>query len=401
MNLLDKIKKKNSGLSAYAKFAGEFVYPTLTGPLKSRMNFKGKEVIAWSFNDYLGLQSEERVIEYETKIVKKYGAGYPAGSRLLTGNSDFHEQLEQEISQLIDKEVLLLNFGYQGIMSTVDSLVDRNDTIIYDQLVHASLIDGVRLHQGAKHSFRHNDMDHLEKHLAKASATGAGGILVLVDGVFSMRGDTAKIAEILKLKDSYEFTLLVDDAHGFQTFGECGSVGELMPGVDIYISTFAKSLAIIGGFVAASGEFIEYFKYNLRSQTFGRTLPIVDVASVLFKLKLLKNEGTERRNKLWNNTRQLQQGLKQLGYEIGNTCSPITPIYLNFDEETASAFIGELRYKYRIFCSAVVYPVIPKGQLILRLIVTALHNDIDIAETLNAFTILKETYRIENLNYAM
>ncbi|RZK67109.1 MAG: aminotransferase class I/II-fold pyridoxal phosphate-dependent enzyme, partial [Pedobacter sp.] len=261
MNLLDKIKKKNSGLSAYAKFAGEFVYPTLTGPLKSRMNFKGKEVIAWSFNDYLGLQSEQRVIEYETEIVKKYGAGYPAGSRLLTGNSDFHEQLEQEISQLIDKEVLLLNFGYQGIMSTVDSLVDRNDTIIYDQLVHASLIDGVRLHQGAKHSFRHNDMDHLEKHLAKASATGAGGILVLVDGVFSMKGDTAKVAEILKLKDSYEFTLLVDDAHGFQTFGERGSVGELMPGVDIYISTFAKSLAIIGGFVAASGEFIEYFKY--------------------------------------------------------------------------------------------------------------------------------------------
>ncbi|GAB4022672.1 aminotransferase class I/II-fold pyridoxal phosphate-dependent enzyme [Spirosoma migulaei] len=397
MDLIEKIARKNSGLSAYSKFAGEFVYPTLTGPLKSRMNFKGREVIVWSFNDYLGLQSDEKVIAYETEIVKEFGAGYPAGSRLLTGNSEFHEALELVISSLLGKEALLLNFGYQGIMSVVDSLVDRNDTILYDQLVHASLIDGVRLHQGTKHSFRHNDIGHLERHLASASKANTGGILVLVDGVFSMRGDTAKVEEILELKKNYDFTLLVDDAHGFMTFGDWGSVGDLMPGVDIYISTFAKSLAIIGGFVAARKEFIDYFKYNLRSQTFGRTLPIIDVASVLFKLKLLSIEGTDRRNKLWNNTQKLQQGLKELGYEIGNTSSPITPIYLEFNEEVAASFIKELRYTYWIFCSAVTYPVIPKGQLILRLIVTALHSDEDIIETLRAFAELKEKFSFGTL----
>ena len=393
MSLLEKLKAKNNAIGAYSQYDGEYIYPKLTGPLKSRMSFKGREVIVWSFNDYLGMQSDERVIQAETEIVKKYGAGYPAGSRLLTGNSDYHEELEQEISKLLGKEVLLLNFGYQGIMSTVDSLVDRHDTIIYDQFVHASLLDGVRLHQGAKHSFRHNDIEHLRKHLANAKEH-ASEVLVLVDGVFSMRGDVAPVGEILKLKEEYEFTLLVDDAHGFQTFGERGSVGELMPGVDIYISTFAKSLAIIGGFVAANHEFIEYFKYNLRSQTFGRTLPIIDVASVLFKLKLLKEEGDERRKKLWKNTQHLQKGLRDMGYNIGNTCSPITPIYIECGEEIATLFFKELRYKYGIFCSVVVYPVVPKGTMILRLIATALHSEEDIYDTLKAFSLLQEKFDI-------
>lgn len=393
MSFLEKLKKKNAGLSAYSRYAGEYVYPKLEGPLRSRMRFKGKEVIVWSFNDYLGLQSDPRIIDYEVEIVKKFGAGYPAGSRLLTGNTDYHEELEYEISKLVGKETLLLNFGYQGIMSVVDSLVDRNDTILYDQLVHASLIDGVRLHQGPKSSFRHNDINHLRKHLSNASKR-EGEILVLVDGVFSMRGDTARVEEILKLKEEYDFALLVDDAHGFMTFGEHGSVGELMDGVDIYISTFAKSLAIIGGFVSARKEFIEYFKYNLRSQTFGRTLPVVDVASVLFKLKLLKEEGEERRKKLWNNTQYLQDRLKGIGYDIGNTCSPITPIYLECGEDIAAEFINELRNRYGIFCSVVVYPVIPKELMILRLIVTALHSERDIEETITAFSILDKKYNI-------
>ena len=292
--------------------------------------------------------------------------------------------------------MLLLNFGYQGIMSVVDSLVDRNDVIIYDQLVHASLIDGVRLHQGAKFSFKHNDIDHLEKHLANAAKREGAETLVLVDGVFSMRGDTARVSEIVELKKTYDFTLLVDDAHGFMTFGERGSVGELIDEVDIYISTFAKSLAIIGGFVAAKKEYIDYFKYNLRSQTFGRTLPIINVASVLFKLKLLEKEGEQRRKKLWHNTQLLQNGLKKIGYNIGDTCSPITPIYLKCSEELATIFIRELRNKYGIFCSVVVYPAIPKGQMILRLIVTALHDEKDINETLTAFSILQDELNVNN-----
>ena len=397
MSLIDKLNAKKTGLSAYSSYQGEYIYPILEGPLKSRMTFKGKEVIVWSFNDYLGLQSDERVVEAETEIAKKYGAGYPAGSRLLTGNTSYHNQLEQEISQLVGKETLLLNFGYQGILSVVDSLVDRVDTIIYDQQVHASLIDGVRLHQGPKFSFKHNDVDHLSRHLSNAAKRSSSEVLVLVDGVFSMRGDTANVAEILKLKNEYDFTLLVDDAHGFMTFGEQGSVGELMPAVDIYISTFAKALATIGGFVAAQKEFIEYFKYNLRSQTFGRTLPLIHVASVLFKLKLLKGEGPERRKKLWENTRRLQTGLRNIGYNIGDTSSPITPVYLACEDEIANAFIQQLRSKYGIFCSVVVYPVIPKGQMILRLIVTALHTEQDIYETLEAFSILQEELNINHL----
>ncbi|GAB4019216.1 aminotransferase class I/II-fold pyridoxal phosphate-dependent enzyme [Spirosoma koreense] len=390
MSLLDKITRKNRGLSAYSQYQSEYIYPKLEGPLKSRMTFKGREVIVWSFNDYLGLQSDERVIQAETELVKKFGAGYPAGSRLLTGNTLYHEQLEAEISQLLNKDVLLLNFGYQGILSVVDSLVDRHDTIIYDQQVHASLIDGVRLHQGPKFSYKHNDVQQLERLLSKVQP--GSEVLVLVDGVFSMQGDTANLTEILTLKQTYEFTLLVDDAHGFMSFGEHGSVGELLPQVDIYISTFAKALATTGGFVAARKEFIDYFKYNLRSQTFGRTLPLLTVASVLFKLKLLAQEGVQRRNKLWKNTRLLQEGLQALGYDIGNTCSPITPIYLTCSEEKAASLLQELRYTYGVFCSPVVYPVVPKGTMILRLIVTAQHEEQDISQTLEAFAKLQQTF---------
>ncbi|GAB3716588.1 aminotransferase class I/II-fold pyridoxal phosphate-dependent enzyme [Spirosoma flavus] len=395
MSLLKKIKNKTNGLSAYSQYQGEYIYPKFDGPLKSRMAFNGKEVIVWSFNDYLGLQSDEKVVQAEIEIVKKYGAGYPAGSRLLTGNTIYHEQLEYQIGQLIGKETLLLNFGYQGILSVVDSLVDRQDTIIYDQQVHASLIDGVRLHQGPKFSYRHNDIQQLSKLLSKVKP--GSEVLVLVDGVFSMRGDKANLTDILSLKENYDFTLLVDDAHGFMTFGEQGSVGNLMPQVDIYISTFAKALATTGGFVAAQKEFINYFKYNLRSQTFGRTLPVLTVASVLFKLKLLADEGIERRNKLWENTRLLQEGLKTIGYDIGNTCSPITPIYLSCSEEKAAALLKELRYRYGIFCSPVVYPVVPRGVMILRLIVTALHEEKDIIQTLDAFANLQQRFALNGI----
>ena len=392
MSLINKLNQKKSGLSAYSIYEGEYVYPKLEGPLKSRMQFKGKEVIVWSFNDYLGLQSDERVIEAEAEIVQQYGSSYPAGSRLLTGNTAYHEELEARLAHLLGRSTLLLNFGYQGILSVVDSLVDRHDTILYDQQIHASLIDGVRLHQGPKFSFWHNDIVHLSKLLSKVP-TGSE-VLVLVDGVFSMRGDTADLAQIVPLKQAHDFTLLVDDAHGFMSFGEQGSVGHWLPEVDIYISTFAKALATTGGFVAAHEDFINYFKYNLRSQTFGRTLPLLNVASVLFKLELLAQEGEARRAKLWQNTRTLQEGLIRLGYNIGDTCSPITPVYLACSEEVAAQFSSALRYEFGIFCSAVVYPVVPKGVMILRLIASALHKPEDITQTLEAFAILAERFSI-------
>ena len=395
MSLINKLNQKKSGLSAYSAYEGEYVYPKLEGPLKNHMRFKGQEVIVWSFNDYLGLQSDERVIQAEVELVKQYGSSYPAGSRLLTGNTRHHEELEARLAQLVDRPALLLNFGYQGIFSVVDSLVDRHDTILYDQQVHASLIDGVRLHQGPKFSFRHNDIAHLGKLLSKVP-TGSE-VLVLVDGVFSMRGDTANLAQIIPLKKTHEFTLLVDDAHGFMSFGERGSVGHWLPEVDIYISTFAKALATTGGFVAAHEDFINYFKYNLRSQTFGRTLPLLNVASVLFKLDLLAREGEQRRAKLWQNTRTLQEGLIRLGYDVGDTCSPITPVYLSCSEKVAAQFSSALRYEYGIFCSTVVYPVVPKGVMILRLIASALHEPEDIAQTLEAFGILAERFSLQGV----
>ncbi|WP_020602376.1 aminotransferase class I/II-fold pyridoxal phosphate-dependent enzyme [Spirosoma spitsbergense] len=387
MSILEKLNRKKTGLTAYAQHENEYVYPKYERPLKSRINFKGNEVITRSFNDCLGLQSDERIIQAEVE----YGSGYPGGSRLLTGNTAYHNKLEHGISQLIDKDVLLLNFGYQGIVSAVDSLVDRHDTIIYDQQVHTNLIDGVRLHQGPKFSYRHNDIYQLGKLLSKVQPSSE--VLVLMDGVFSMRGDKANGTDILKLKETYDFTLLVDDTHGFVRFYEHGSVEELMPEIDIYISTFAKALATTGGFVAARKEFIDYFKYNLRSQTFSRTLPLLTVASVLFKLKLLAQEGDERRNKLWKNTRLLQEGLKAMGYDIGNTCSPIIPVYLTCSEKSAAAFLRELRYTHGVFCSPVVYPVVPKETMILRLTVTALH----ITQTLNAFAKLQQTFVLNSV----
>ena len=359
------------------------------------MQFKGREVITWSFNDYLGYHCDQRVIEAETEIVRKFGAGYPAGSRLLSGNTEYHENLETELANLIGKPTMLFNLGYAGIMSTVQSLLDRNDTVIYDQEVHACLVDGARLHIGKRKSFRHNDIEHLEAQL-KSSESTLGGTLVLVDGVYSMRGDCAALRDIIVLKEKYDFTLLVDDAHGWLTFSDQGSVGDLMDKVDIYIATFAKAAASVGAFVAADKDIIKHLKYNVRSQVFGRTLQLVNVCSVLFKLKLNQSEGEERRRLLWQNTEQLQKGLKQLGLNIGDTTSPITPVYFNCSEDISAEIIRNLRYEYGIFCSCVTYPVIPKGRFILRLIVTALHTDEDIAQTLKAFSYVRNRLDDEN-----
>ncbi|WKN46516.1 aminotransferase class I/II-fold pyridoxal phosphate-dependent enzyme [Tunicatimonas pelagia] len=389
MRLIDKIRQKKEGLAVYDEFYGELVYPKLEGLLKNRMLFKGREVITWSFNDYLGYQCDQRVIEAETAFVSMFGAGYPAGSRLLTGNTEYHEKLEDEIAQLVGKPTMLVNLGYAGIMSTIQSLVDRNDTVIYDQEVHACLVDGARLHLGKRRSFRHNDIEHLEAQL-KASKSALGGTLVLVDGVYSMRGDCAALSAIIELKKRYEFTLLVDDAHGWLTFSNQGSVGDLMKEVDIYIATFAKAAATVGGFIAADKDIIQHLKYNVRSQVFGRTLQLVNVYSVLFKLDLIRDEGDNRRNTLWSNTKKLQTGLQSIGLNIGDTTSPITPVYFDCPEEVSAEIIQTLRYEYGIFCSCVTYPVIPKGRFILRLIVTALHTDDDIKQTLKAFSYVKE-----------
>lgn len=396
MSLLEKIRKKKNGLSGYSSSYGYFVYPKLTGLLKNRMIFNEKEMIVWSINDYLGLTCDERVIKADTETVKEFGVGYPAGSRLLTGNTEYHELLESEISKLIGKSTLILNLGYPGIVSIVQSLVDRNDTIIYDKEVHASLIDGVKLHLGNRFPFNHNNIEHLQNRLEKVQSKRKEGseVLVIVDGVFSMRGDVAKLKEIVNLKKTYDFTLLVDDAHGFQVFGEQGSVGylDVMKSVDIYIGTFGKALGTAGGFVSANKDIVEYFKYNLRSQIFGKSLLLVNVMSILFKLDLLKAEGECRRKKLWNNTNSLQSGLQERGFNIGDTCSPITPVYIEGSEEIAGNFIRDAREDFGVFCSGVVYPVIPKGKIIIRLVVTSSHTNEDIKQTLNAFSELKNRH---------
>jgi len=356
--------------------------------VKNRMFFKGKELIVWSYNDYLGLTSDEKVIEVEVEAVKKYGISYPTGSRVLAGNTEFHEKLEYELSLLTGKSCMILNLGYVGIVSIIQSVVDRHDIIIYDQEVHACLLDGITLHKGDRYSFKHNDKEHFENQLKKSIKLRKKNseIIVIVDGVYSMRGDTSILREIADLKKIYDFTLLVDDSHGFLVFNGIGtpSLLNVMDSVDIYISTFGKALGTLGGFVSADKEFINFFKYNLRSQIYARSLSVVNILSVLYKLDLLKNDNT-RRDTLWKNTNLLQNGLKDIGLNIKETSSPITPIYIE-GVINAKKMVNYLREVKNIFCSGVVYPIVPKDTILLRLIVTALHTNEDIEMTLKAFS---------------
>ena len=404
-DLFDKIYKDKGPLGKWAEQAeGYFVFPKLEGPISNRMSFRGKEVITWSINDYLGLANLPEIKAVDGAAALEHGAAYPMGARMMSGHTDFHEQLQNELAEFVEKEATyLLNFGYQGIMSTIDALVSKDDIIVYDVDAHACIIDGVRLHMGKRFTFKHNDIESLEKNLERATKMAeqtGGGILVISEGVFGMRGEQGKLKEIVALKQKFNFRLLVDDAHGFGTLGKTGAgAGEeqgIQLDIDVYFATFAKSMAGIGAFIAADKEIIDYLKYNLRSQMFAKSLPMIYVKGALKRLDMLRTQ-PELKENLWRNVNALQSGLKAQGFDIGTTTSCVTPVYLNGSIPEAMALVKDLRENHGIFCSIVVYPVIPKGLILLRLIPTATHTQEDIDLTLTAFSSIRE--RLENGTY--
>src|SRR6201995_3512407 len=376
---------------------GYFSYPKLEGEIAPHMLFNGKEHIVWSLNNYLGLANHPEVREADAKAAADYGMAYPMGARMMSGNTRHHEELENGLAEFVGKEAaFLLNYGYQGMVSIIDALVDRNDVIVYDAESHACIIDGVRLHMGKRFVYKHNDIESCEKQLERATKlveqTG-GGILVITEGVFGMSGAMGKLKEISELKKKYDFRLLVDDAHGFGTMGPTGAGAheeqDCVDGVDVYFSTFAKSMAGIGGFVAAKREIIEDLRYNMRSQTFAKALPMPMVIGAKKRFEMLRTM-PELREKLWLIARTLQNGLKERGFDIGITNTVVTPVILKGDLYEATALTRDLRENYGIFCSIVIYPVIPKGLILLRLIPTASHSLEDVQRTLDAYSEMGE-----------
>ena len=397
-DLFDRMRQDKGPLGKWADIAeGYFAFPKLEGPISNRMDFNGKEVITWSVNDYLGLANNPEVRKVDADAAAKYGSAYPMGARLMSGHTDLHEKLQTQLAEFVCKEAAyVLNFGYQGILSTIDSLVSKNDVIVYDIDSHACIIDGVRLHLGKRFTYQHNDMVSLEKNLTRATKIANetnGGILVISEGVFGMRGEQGKLREIVELKKKFNFRLLVDDAHGFGTLGKTGAGAgeeqEVQDEIDVYFATFAKSLASTGAFIASDKEIIDFLKYNMRSQVFAKSLQMQLVEGILKRLEMLRTR-PEFKQKLWDNVNKLQSGLKERGFDIGTTQSCVTPVYLKGSVPEAMALVKDLRENHKIFCSIVVYPVIPKGLILLRLIPTASHNYDDIQETLEAFSSIRE-----------
>jgi glycine C-acetyltransferase len=405
-DLFERIQNNKGPLGKWASQAeGYYVFPKLEGELGPRMMFHGKNILNWSINDYLGLANHQEVRKADAEAALQYGAAYPMGARMMSGHTNYHEQLERELAEFVHKEAAyLLNFGYQGIMSCIDALVTKNDIIVYDVDAHACIIDGVRLHMGKRFTYKHNDLESMEKNLQRATKMATetgGGILFITEGVFGMRGQQGKLKEIVAMKEKYNFRLLVDDAHGFGTLGKTGAgAGEeqgCQDGIDVYFSTFAKSMASIGAFLAGDKDIIDYLKYNLRSQMFAKALPMIQTVGALKRLQLLRdNPGLK--DKLWENVNALQNGLKDRGFNIGDTNTCVTPVYLEGSIPEAMVMVNDLRENYGIFLSIVVYPVIPKGIILLRMIPTASHTLEDIAETLAAFEAIRE--KLVNGTYA-
>ena len=397
-DLFERILENKGPLGKWASVAeGYFVFPKLEGPISNRMNFNGKEVITWSVNDYLGLANHPEIREVDAAAAVEFGSAYPMGARMMSGHTELHEQLECELAAFVEKEAAyVLNFGYQGILSTIDTLVSKNDVIVYDVDAHACIIDGVRLHPGKRFTYKHNDIESLDKNLERATKVAeqtGGGILVISEGVFGMRGEQGRLKEIVALKEKYQFRFLVDDAHGFGTLGKRGAgAGEeqgVQADIDVYFATFAKSMASTGAFIAADKEIIDFLKYNMRSQMFAKSLQSVLVSGALKRLDMLRSR-PEFKAKLWENVNALQNGLKERGFDIGTTQSCVTPVYLKGSIPEAMVLVKDLRENHGIFCSIVVYPVIPKGLILLRLIPTASHNLEDVAFTLDAFSAIRE-----------
>jgi glycine C-acetyltransferase len=372
---------------------GYFTFPKLEGDIGPHMNFRGKEKLNWSLNNYLGLANHPEVRKADADAAANYGFAMPMGARMMSGNSDFHEQLERELADFVSKEdSILVNFGYQAVVSAIDCLVDRHDVIVYDAESHACILDGVRLHMGKRYVFKHNDIEDCEKQLQRATKLAeetGGAILLITEGVFGMRGDQGILKEIVALKKNYSFRLFVDDAHGIGTLGKTGAgTGEeqgVQDDIDIYFGTFAKSFAMIGGFVASDAQVVEYLRYNMRSQIFAKAMPLPLVVGALKRLELIRTM-PELKDRLWEITNALQSGLKAAGFEIGPTNSCVTPVYMNGSIPESTNLIYDLRENYNVFCSMVVYPVVPKGMIILRLIPTAVHTMEDVNYTIECFS---------------
>lgn len=398
MDLFDKIQKNMGPLGQHQSWShGYFSFPKLEGQIDAHMTFRGKEHLIWSLNNYLGLANHPEVRKADAEAAAAYGMAYPMGSRMMSGNSNQHEALEKELAAFVGKEdAFLLNYGYQGMVSIIDCLVDRNDVIVYDAESHACIIDGVRLHMGKRYVYQHNDMASLEKQLERASKLAeqtGGGILVITEGVFGMSGAQGKIKEIVALKDKYKFRLVIDDAHGFGTMGKSGAgtheAQDCIDDVDVYFGTFAKSMAGIGAFVASTKTIVNFMRYNMRSQTFAKALPMPMVIGLRKRLELLINR-PELREKLWMIAMALQKGLRSRGFDLGITNTMVTPVFLNGDLEEATSLTMDLRENYGIFCSIVLYPVIPKGLIELRIIPTATHSLEDVERTLDAYSEVAE-----------
>ena len=397
-DIFDKIKANRGPLGQHAKEShGYFTFPKLEGDIAPRMIFKGKEVLTWSINNYLGLSNLPEVRKADADAAKRWGLGYPMGARMMSGQTSEHEKLEEELASFMDKDACyLLNFGYQGCMSAIEALVDRNDVIVYDSESHACMVDGVRLHQGKRKVFIHNDMVSFEKQMVTATKLAeetGGGILVVTEGVFGMSGDQGKLKEIIEYRKSgrFEFRLFVDDAHGFGTLGETGQgAGEhqgVQDEIDVLFGTFAKSMASVGAFICSNDDIINYLAYNMRSQIFAKSLPMPLVVGARKRLELLK--GKEQREKLWTITNALQSGLKNAGFSLGNTNSCVTPVMLTGTLGEATNLTFDLRENHSLFCSIVVYPVVPKGMILLRLIPTAAHSLDDVDYTIKIFKAIK------------
>jgi glycine C-acetyltransferase len=393
-DIFEKIKNNRGPIGMHAKEShGYFTFPKLEGDIGPHMIFRGKTRLNWSLNNYLGLANHPEVRKADADAAAQFGFAAPMGARMMSGNTNYHEQLEAELSAFVEKEdTILCNFGYQAILSAIDCLVDRRDVIVYDAESHACILDGVRLHMGKRYVFKHNDIEDCEKQLERATKLAeeqGGGILVITEGVFGMRGDQGYIKEIVDLKKKFNFRLLVDDAHGIGTLGaKGGGTGQeqgCQDGIDVYFGTFAKSFALIGGFISSDEQVVEYLRYNMRSQIFAKALPLPLVVGALKRLELMRTN-PELKDKLWEITNALQTGLKNAGFEIGPTNSCVTPVYMNGSIPESTNLIFDLRENYNVFCSMVVYPVVPKGMIILRLIPTAVHTLEDVNYTIECFS---------------
>lgn len=393
MDIFEKLRSNMGSLGQYMKQAhGYFAFPKLEGEIGTKMKFRGKEVLVWSLNNYIGLANHPEVREADAQAAADYGMAYPMGARMMSGQTNKHEELEHNLAEFVGKQdAFLLNFGYQGMVSIIDAIVNRNDVIVYDSEAHACILDGVRLHMGKRFVYAHNNMDSLRNMLNKATRLAekqGGGILVITEGVFGMAGDLGKLDEIAALKSEYNFRLLVDDAHGFGTMGATGAGTPehfgVMDKVDLLFGTFAKSMAGIGAFIACDEDICNYLRYNMRSQTFAKSLPMPMVIGALKRLELLRTK-PELRERLWTVVAALQKGLRDQGFNLGVTNSCVTPVFFEGGVGEATNVVMDLRENFNVFCSVVTYPVIPKGQIMLRLIPTAMHTLEDVEYTIKAF----------------